>query len=170
MIRSYNDHAANERTFLAWVRTGLSAIGLGIFVEKPALLTLVIGRLSAPTLADDAFGNLGNYAGPALIVTGLVVILGAGIRVVRTALLIDDQNVHSTGIVVAAQALSHRARRDSDATRCASPAINSTTRLKEAGPPNFVRRNTLTLVRSIDPHRVEIADRVSVPTQTFAEH
>jgi hypothetical protein len=30
MIRSYNDHAANERTFLAWIRTGLSTVGLGL--------------------------------------------------------------------------------------------------------------------------------------------
>ena len=27
MIRSYSDHAANERTFLAWVRTGLRLLG-----------------------------------------------------------------------------------------------------------------------------------------------
>ena len=27
MIRSYSDHAANERTFLAWARTGLRLLG-----------------------------------------------------------------------------------------------------------------------------------------------
>jgi putative membrane protein len=26
MIRGYSDHAANERTFLAWVRTGIAVI------------------------------------------------------------------------------------------------------------------------------------------------
>ena len=31
MIHGYSDHAANERTFLAWVRTG---IGFGLVVEK----------------------------------------------------------------------------------------------------------------------------------------
>lgn len=26
MIRDYSDHAANERTFLAWLRTGIAVI------------------------------------------------------------------------------------------------------------------------------------------------
>jgi putative membrane protein len=26
MIRDYSDHAANERTFLAWLRTGITVI------------------------------------------------------------------------------------------------------------------------------------------------
>ena len=28
------DHLANERTFLAWVRTGLAVIGLGVLIGK----------------------------------------------------------------------------------------------------------------------------------------
>ena len=28
MIKGYSDHAANERTFLAWVRTGIAIIAL----------------------------------------------------------------------------------------------------------------------------------------------
>jgi len=34
MIRGYSDHAANERTFLAWVRTGIAVIAFGFVVEK----------------------------------------------------------------------------------------------------------------------------------------
>lgn len=30
MIRNYADHAANERTFLAWVRTTIAVVGFGI--------------------------------------------------------------------------------------------------------------------------------------------
>ncbi len=30
MIRNYTDHAANERTFLAWVRTTIAVAGFGI--------------------------------------------------------------------------------------------------------------------------------------------
>jgi len=29
MIRDYSDHSANERTFLAWVRTGIAIIAFG---------------------------------------------------------------------------------------------------------------------------------------------
>lgn len=48
------DHLANERTFLAWVRTALAVIGLGVLlgklVETDGLLAEIIG------LAMVAFG------------------------------------------------------------------------------------------------------------------
>jgi hypothetical protein len=56
MIRSYSDHAANERTFLAWARTGLSAVALGIIVEKGSLLALAISDTSSPMLAGQRAG------------------------------------------------------------------------------------------------------------------
>ncbi|MBK5198949.1 MAG: DUF202 domain-containing protein, partial [Methyloceanibacter sp.] len=34
MIQEYSDHAANERTFLAWIRTGIVVIAFGFVVEK----------------------------------------------------------------------------------------------------------------------------------------
>ncbi|HEY5336691.1 MAG TPA: DUF202 domain-containing protein [Rhizomicrobium sp.] len=33
-IQNHRDHAANERTFLAWVRTSVALIGLGFLVER----------------------------------------------------------------------------------------------------------------------------------------
>ena len=30
MIKNYSDHAANERTFLAWVRTVIAVVGFGL--------------------------------------------------------------------------------------------------------------------------------------------
>jgi hypothetical protein len=40
MIRVYSEHAANERTFLAWARTSVAVIALG-FVGPADLLQLV---------------------------------------------------------------------------------------------------------------------------------
>jgi putative membrane protein len=34
MIRGYADQSANERTFLAWVRTGIAVTAFGLLVEK----------------------------------------------------------------------------------------------------------------------------------------
>jgi uncharacterized membrane protein YidH (DUF202 family) len=34
MIKGYNEHAANERTFLAWVRTGLATIAFWRSAER----------------------------------------------------------------------------------------------------------------------------------------
>ena len=40
MIRDYRDHSANERTFLAWVRTGIAVIAFGFVIEKFNLFVL----------------------------------------------------------------------------------------------------------------------------------
>ena len=34
MIQHYSDHAANERTFLAWVRTSIAVMGFGFLIER----------------------------------------------------------------------------------------------------------------------------------------
>jgi putative membrane protein len=42
MIQEYSDHAANERTFLAWIRTGIVVIAFGFVVEKFNLFMIVL--------------------------------------------------------------------------------------------------------------------------------
>jgi inner membrane protein YidH len=42
MIRGYGDHAANERTFLAWLRTSIAVIAFGFVVEKFNLFVLTM--------------------------------------------------------------------------------------------------------------------------------
>ncbi|HET8995258.1 MAG TPA: DUF202 domain-containing protein, partial [Acetobacteraceae bacterium] len=34
MIRNFSDHAANERTFLAWIRTAIAIMAFGFLVAK----------------------------------------------------------------------------------------------------------------------------------------
>lgn len=34
MIQNYADHSANERTFLAWVRTSIAIVGFGIAAAR----------------------------------------------------------------------------------------------------------------------------------------
>ena len=113
MIRSFNDHAANERTFLAWVRTGLSAVALGIVVKKGSLLAVVTATASSPELSGSVPGFLDNYGEPALVGVGIAAMAGAAVRFVRTARRIDEQTVHSAGIVRLASALLCGWRKDS---------------------------------------------------------
>jgi putative membrane protein len=108
MIRSYNDHAANERTFLAWVRTGLSTVALGIVIKKGSLIAALIAGASSPALSGSTPGFLSDYGGPALVGIGLATLAGAGVRFVRTALRIDDQEIHTAGIVRLASSLLRR--------------------------------------------------------------
>jgi putative membrane protein len=91
---SVRDHLANERTFLAWVRTAVTFIGLGFAVDQlvaPALggellglgLIVIGGALMVPALIGfrrtSRAIERGDYA-PAVVTNTLlaaVVLLGA---------------------------------------------------------------------------------------------
>ena len=46
MIRNFRDHAANERTFLAWVRTAIAVMAFGFLIERFDLLLKAAGLSS----------------------------------------------------------------------------------------------------------------------------
>jgi putative membrane protein len=111
MIRGYSDHAANERTFLAWVRTGIAVIAFGFVIEKFNLFVLAMASAASPDAArrlqlERLSGPLGRYDGLALILVGLAVVVVAAARFVRTGRLLDDQEVHSAAGVRAELILS----------------------------------------------------------------
>ena len=100
MINRYSDHAANERTFLAWVRTGIATIAFGFVIEKFNLFVVAMERANqvAPRehrLLGRLSGMLGVYDGSVLIGIGIVLIATAAFRFIRTSRLIDDEQTHS---------------------------------------------------------------------------
>jgi putative membrane protein len=50
------DHLANERTFLAWVRTALGLIGLGFVLARMGLFLEQVGAASLPELRGRFHG------------------------------------------------------------------------------------------------------------------
>jgi putative membrane protein len=58
MILNFSDHAANERTFLAWVRTALAIAGFGILIPKFDLLPGDLGLAGGFSLVAVASGML----------------------------------------------------------------------------------------------------------------
>jgi putative membrane protein len=111
MIRGYSDHAANERTFLAWVRTGIAVIAFGFVIEKFNLFVLTIVSSASTEVAqrlqiERLSGPLGRYGGLALIIGGLVLIVASTARFVRTGRLLDDPEMHSASRVRAELILS----------------------------------------------------------------
>ena len=93
------DHAANERTFLAWIRTGIAVIAFGVVIAKFNLFMLTlastaVGQGQRSELAS-LFGRVGRYDGLALIFGGVCLVVLATIRFVRTARLLDDAQMHS---------------------------------------------------------------------------
>lgn len=76
MIPQFNDHAANERTYLAWLRTGISVIAFGFVLERFDLfLHTIVSTLGNKAQAPASYG--GREAGMALVLLGLLAIAGA---------------------------------------------------------------------------------------------
>jgi putative membrane protein len=98
MIKRYSDHAANERTFLAWVRTAIAVMAFGFVIERFDLFL----QIAAPQIALKQIAPHGqrfaNAAGLAFIGIGVAMTALAGIRFVRTAKAIErDDTVPSPG-------------------------------------------------------------------------
>lgn len=85
------DHLANERTFLAWIRTSLALIGLGFVLAR---MGLFLRQLAAVEL-NEPNGRL--HAGREFLITGIVFL------------------VLGTALAGWAVALYHQARRAIDA-------------------------------------------------------
>lgn len=112
MIEKYSDHAANERTFLAWVRTGIATIAFGFVVEKFNLFVRTVVEANA---SDDRAAGLrlerfsgafSHYDGLALIVIGMAIIILSLFRFVRTSRMIDDEQSHTAGNIKVELALA----------------------------------------------------------------
>jgi putative membrane protein len=92
MIRNFSDHAANERTFLAWVRTAIAVMAFGFLVAKFNLFL----EIAAESLAREGHpvrvpgGVFGGVAGIVLILFGVVIIALAAVRFLHTGQAIDS--------------------------------------------------------------------------------
>jgi putative membrane protein len=90
MIRNFSDHAANERTFLAWIRTAIAIMAFGFLVEKFNLF-LRIARASLGVRVAGAGGvRFGEAAGLALMVMGLALIAVTAARFLKASREIEN--------------------------------------------------------------------------------
>ena len=93
MIEHYSDHAANERTFLAWVRTAIAIMAFGFLVQKFDLfLRIASASLNARSLPERS-RIVGDIAGLLLIVLGGAMMVLAAVRFRKTTLDIDAKEM-----------------------------------------------------------------------------
>jgi putative membrane protein len=98
MIERYGDHAANERTFLAWVRTAVAIMGFGFLVEKFDLFVKAAGGSLGLRPLGAHSQIIGNVAGLALFMLGGAMMVLAVVRFRQTARDIDsDADCPSVG-------------------------------------------------------------------------
>ena len=64
-----SNHLANERTFLAWVRTALALLGMGFVLARMGLF------LRQLAVVGGASVHLGTHAGREFVVTGVIFLI-----------------------------------------------------------------------------------------------
>ncbi|KAA0992647.1 YidH family protein [Dyadobacter aurulentus] len=93
------DHLANERTFLAWVRTSIGIMGFGFVVVKFSLFVKQIGA----ALGEEAVIKPSGYSpviGIVLVAVGALATLFSYIRYHNTRKLLETgQYYHSTLLI-----------------------------------------------------------------------
>jgi putative membrane protein len=97
VINRYSDHAANERTFMAWVRTAIAVMAFGFLVEKFDLFLEVAARSLAGKPPSAITQIAGNIAGLLLILLGGAMMVVATLRYRQTARDIEAAEVRQAG-------------------------------------------------------------------------
>lgn len=105
MIKSYTDHAANERTFLAWMRTGVAIIAFGFLIDRFDLFVMTMAdavdiKPEHHEQLDKISQAFGLSTGVWFILVGVGFIVAATIRFVRTRSLLADEKIHKSGFVM----------------------------------------------------------------------
>ncbi len=88
--KKVSDHLANERTFLAWVRTGISIIAFGFVVERFGLLLRELGLKTADR--PIVTGHYSTIVGITLTLLGSVVMVVALFSFLRNRHVIDRED------------------------------------------------------------------------------
>jgi putative membrane protein len=92
MIKRYSDHAANERTFLAWVRTAIAVMAFGFVIERFDLFLQALAPQTALKEIAPHGQKFANSAGLAFIGIGVAMIVIAGVRFVSTTKAIETED------------------------------------------------------------------------------
>lgn len=99
MIPHFSDHAANERIYLAWVRTAITVMAFGFLIERFDLFLASLSRVAAHAVTGLHLRGT-EWAGLLLIVFGALMILLATLRFIRCRRNIDaEPNVPYAGML-----------------------------------------------------------------------
>ena len=92
------DHLSNERTLLAWIRTSIAVIALGIAINRVSLFLMEIHQL-VPELRAVADRHIKGL-GVGLIVLGIVILVGAFWHYLRVSCAIDAETYRPSTVAM----------------------------------------------------------------------
>jgi putative membrane protein len=89
MSKKVSDHLANERTFLAWVRTGITIVAFGFVIERFGLLLRELG-LKVGLSPNSAFPS-SKWLGIVVAILGIMMLIVALFHFVQVQRTIDEE-------------------------------------------------------------------------------
>ena len=98
---STNEHLANERTFLAWVRTSIGIMAFGFVVVKFSLFVRQISIVLGKQLIPQSHGY-SNIIGILLVIAGSSSLIISFVQYKRTEKQINNDNYISSSWLTAA--------------------------------------------------------------------
>src|SRR5438552_7750059 len=90
--KKVTDHLANQRTFLAWIRTGLATITFGFVVERFGLLLRELGFKIG--LAEVLPIHYSSFFGVSLTLLGVIMMIVALVEFLQIRRSIDSERFH----------------------------------------------------------------------------
>ena len=91
------DHLANERTFLAWVRTGVSIVVFGFAIGR---FSLAMRQLTALQGNEVRTAGMSVWMGAASMVAGVALVVAGLVRYRKTRTQIDAGTFEPAGFVL----------------------------------------------------------------------
>jgi putative membrane protein len=92
-----SDHLANERTFLAWVRTGVAIVVFGFAIGRFAIAIRQLMQIQGST---STTGGISVWFGTAAIIGGVVLTLAGLVRYRHTRAQLESGRFAPAGFVV----------------------------------------------------------------------
>ena len=101
-LHHVSEHLANERTILAWVRTAIAIMTLGIAINRFSLFMIEFARM----VPGGRTSNLhAEEIGIGLVIVGVIVMLGGIWHYLDVAKAIDESNYQPSRLRIVLPAL-----------------------------------------------------------------
>jgi putative membrane protein len=94
----FRDHAANERTLLAWIRTGIALMAFGFAIARFGLFLSEMAQIGKMPVRGGGHGSA--WFGVALVTLGLVTNAAATLRYERVREALEEQRAISMSPVL----------------------------------------------------------------------